>query len=107
MSKTYSTTTTPNFTATAAALGLPHLHQRTDGSWAVPSGSRPGTEHTVWMTCPNSPTCTCEGFQARGRCYHLALVRAALPAPAPVVPRERSAAAIQARAAAAVADLWG
>ena len=77
----------PDFAAIASRLGLPYLHQRPDGSWAVPSDSDAGAEYTVWLTCPNSPTCTCEGFHYHGHCWHItvaqarAIVAAAVPAP--------------------------
>ena len=126
MSKSNSTTGTqaPNFAGVAAALGLPYLHQRADGSWAVPSGSTAGIEYTVWLTCPNSPTCTCEGFGWRGTCSHIQTARAKAaqaPTPAPVLYCEAQDAylipdvddaqvarlARIARGRAAVADLCG
>lgn len=85
---------TPNFSKLAQSLGLPHLHQRADGSWGVPSATQPGTEYTVWLTNPARPTCSCPSGAravAAGRvskCWHLpaAQARAANTpfAPAPV-----------------------
>lgn len=117
-------TTTPNFAAIAASLGLPYLHQRADGSWAVPSGTSAGAEYTVWLSCPASPTCTCEGFGWRGSCSHIKVARAkaaqaSTPAPvlycaardAYLVPdvdaAEVARLARVARGRAAVADLCG
>jgi hypothetical protein len=114
----------PDFAAIAARLGLPYLHQRPDGSWAVPSDSDAGAEYTVWLTVPHDPTCTCEGFQYRRHCYHIDVAQAraqiaaaAVPAPvlyceaqdAYLVPDAAPAPPVdkQARYRAAYADVFG
>ena len=41
----------------------------------VPSRSNPDEEHLVtWSPAGGRASCTCEGWRAKGRCYHITVV---------------------------------
>ena len=86
-----SNTSAPDFAAIAQSFGFPYLHQRADSSWEVPSDSTPYASYTVWLTCANDPTCTCEAYRWNGRCYHIDIARARgqQSTPPPAAPSSR------------------